>query len=43
MGIGGRGNEGCQSDPYYHTRGSILCFLEKQIFDVKFNKYKNPF
>ena len=43
MGIGGRGYEGCKLDPYYHTRESIRCFLEKHIFDMKFNKYKKPF
>ena len=40
MGVGGRGYEGCQLDPYYHTRGSIPCFSEKYIFDLEFNKYK---
>ena len=43
MGIGGRGYEGCKLDPYYDTRGSIRCFSEKHIFDMKFNKYKKPF
>ena len=43
MGIGGRGYEGCKWDPYYHTSGSIPCFSEKHIFDLKFNKYEDPF
>ena len=43
MGIGGRGYEGCQLDPCYETRGSIHCFSEKHIFDMKFSKYKKQF
>ena len=43
MGIRGRGYEGCKVGPYHHTRGSIRCFSENDIFDMKLSKYKKPF